>query len=203
MLSIPTVIQHGMGRPISTVSPEDLKAFLQIQYSGVIQYPLCELFIKLSILYQYRRLFPNRDFKLMANALIAIMLMWCVAVMFTGIFFCSPIRKAWEPELQGSCIALIPFYYGMQIPNVVTDFLILVLPIREIQRLELPLKQKAGVAFTCFFWVMYVWLHIFLDVVHQADYCWISSLIFGVVRLATMVELSGQGTDMTCELAFI
>lgn len=143
-----------MGRPIQEVSPDDLIKFLQIQYTGAVQYPLCVTFTKLSILYQYRRLFPNHDFKLMTNVLIAIMIMWCTAVMFTGIFICTPISKAWNVGLPGTCIDLVPFYYGMQIPNVVTDTLILLLPAREIQRLDLPMKQKLGVAFTCFLWVM-------------------------------------------------
>ncbi|THY97013.1 hypothetical protein D6C93_04589 [Aureobasidium pullulans] len=171
------LIEHGMGRPAATVSPADLDAFLKIQFTGVIQYPLCVTFTKLSILYQYRRLFPNRDFKLMTSALIAIMIMWCTGVMFTGIFMCTPVHKAWKPFTPGSCISLVPYYYGMQIPNVITDLLILLLPFREIQRLELPFKQKIGVAAACFLWVI--------------------SLVFGIIRLAVLVELKNQGHDAT------
>ncbi|CAD0084646.1 unnamed protein product [Aureobasidium vineae] len=143
-----------MGRPVQTVSSPDITEFLKIQYTGAIQYPLCVTFIKVSILYQYRRLFPNHDFKLMTSFLIAIMVMWCTAVMFTGVFMCTPIAKVWNPAIPGKCISLVPFYYGMQIPNVVTDLCILLLPFREIQRLELPKKQKLGVAVTCLLWVM-------------------------------------------------
>ncbi|THX58300.1 hypothetical protein D6D06_03005 [Aureobasidium pullulans] len=175
--NIITVIEHGMGRPAATVSGADLDAFLKIQFTGVIQYPLCVTFTKLSILYQYRRLFPNRDFKLMTSALIAIMIMWCTGVMFTGIFMCTPVHKAWKPFTPGSCISLVPYYYGMQIPNVITDLLILLLPFREIQRLELPFKQKIGVAVACFLWVI--------------------SLVFGIIRLAVLVELKNQGHDAT------
>ncbi|KAI5195556.1 hypothetical protein E4T39_08173 [Aureobasidium subglaciale] len=175
LLSI--VIEHGMGRPIQEVKPSDLVEFLQIQYTGGIQYPLCVTFTKLSILYQYKRLFPNRDFKMMANVIITIMIMWCTAIMFTGTFMCTPIRKAWEPTISGTCISLVSFYYGMQIPNVITDAMILLLPFREIQRLELPGKQKIGVAVTCFLWVI--------------------SLAFGIVRLVVMVQLGSKGSDMT------
>ncbi|KAI4726127.1 hypothetical protein E4T49_06056 [Aureobasidium sp. EXF-10728] len=174
------LLEHGMGRPIQTVSVADMTEFLKIQYTGAIQYPLCVTFTKLSILYQYRRLFPNHDFKLMTSFLIAIMVMWCIAVMFTGIFMCTPIDKLWNPEIHGKCISLVPFYYGMQIPNVVTDFCILVLPFREIQRLDLPKKQKIGVAVTCLLWII--------------------SLVFGVVRLAVMVQLTDKGSDVTWNL---
>lgn len=143
-----------MGRHITTVSAHDLLIFLQIQYTGVIQYPLCVTFTKLSILYQYRRLFPTRDFRIMTNGLIVIMIMWCTSVVFTGIFLCTPISKSWYPTQPGTCINLVSFYYGIQIPNVVTDVLVLLLPLREVQKLDLPLKQKLGVGLTCGLWVV-------------------------------------------------
>ncbi|KAG9641796.1 hypothetical protein KCU95_g9763, partial [Aureobasidium melanogenum] len=175
------LIKHGIGRHIETISIPSLVKFMQIQYTLVIQYPLCITMIKLSILYQYRRLFPkHRDFILMTSALIAMMIMWCCSVVFTGVFICTPIRKAWTPWLQGQCIDLVPFYYGMQIPNVVTDLLVLLLPLREVQRLDLPRQQKLGVAFTCLLWVI--------------------SLVCGVVRLAVMVQLEGEGMDLTWNL---
>jgi hypothetical protein len=90
----------------------------------------------------------------MTDVLIAVMIMWCTAILLTGIFVCTPIRKAWSPLIPGKCISLVPFYYGMQIPNVMTDLLILLLPFNEIRRLDLPLNQKVGVFFTSFLWVM-------------------------------------------------
>ena len=133
----------------------DLIEILKIQYTGAIQYPLCVLFTKLSILYQYRRLFPNHDFKLMTDVLITIMIMWATAVILVGINACSPIHKAWSPMMKdGRCIDLVPFYYGMQIPNVITDLLILLMPFNEIRRLELSWKRKLGVGFASFLWVM-------------------------------------------------
>ncbi|KAG9599492.1 hypothetical protein KCU86_g1390, partial [Aureobasidium melanogenum] len=175
------LIEHGIGRHIETVSIPDLVEFMQIQYTLVIQYPLCITMIKLSILYQYRRLFPkHHDFKLMTSFLIAMMIMWCTSIVFTGVFICTPIRKASTPWIEGECIDLVPFYYGMQIPNVVTHPLILLLPLREVQRLDLPRQQKLGVAFTCLLWVI--------------------SLVCCVVRSAVMVQLGGEGMDLTWNL---
>jgi len=91
----------------------------------------------------------------MTSVLIAVMIMWATAVMLVGINMCTPINKAWTPTMKtGKCIDLVPFYYGMQIPNVITDLFILLLPFNEIRRLELPFKQKLGVGFASFLWVM-------------------------------------------------
>ena len=128
--------------------------FLQVQYTGAILYPLCVTFTKLSILFQYRRLFPREFFQGTVKALIAIMVLWCVSVCFTGVFICSPIKKAWMPTIPGQCINLISFYYGLQIPNVITDLAILILPLREVYALRLAKGQKIGVALTCAVWLL-------------------------------------------------
>ena len=52
------------------------------------------------------------------------------------------MEKIWNPQLPGKCIGLEAFYYGAQIPNVLTDIFIIVIPIHENYQLELPLGQK-------------------------------------------------------------
>jgi len=109
---------------------------------------------KLSILYQYKRLFSGKFFHYAVDALFLVLVLWCIAVCFTGVFICTPIKKAWYPTIPGQCINLISFYYGLQIPNVITDFAILVLPLKEVSELRLPKEQKLGVAFTCALWLL-------------------------------------------------
>lgn len=143
-----------MGRHINTVSPEELVKFLQVQYTGSILYPCCIAFTKLSILIQYRRIFSTPSFRWLTNILMGIVSIWCIAVCFTGIFLCHPIAKAWYPAMPGTCINLVSFYYGLQIPNVITDVAILILPTREVMSLDLPKRQKIGVALTCLLWLL-------------------------------------------------
>lgn len=132
--------------------------FLKVQYTGVILYPFCVAFTKLSILLQYKRLFSGRFFRYAVDALIIITILWCVSVCFTGVFLCTPIKRSWLPETPGNCINLISFYYGLQIPNVVSDAFILLLPLKEVADLQLPAKQKIGVALTCALWMLLVYL---------------------------------------------
>lgn len=154
----------------------------QTQYSGSFLYPACITFVKLSILLQYRRLFfaHSKAFHFQINALIVLVSLWGAGIIFTAFGMCSPMAKLWNPTLDGSCIPLIPFYYGLQIPNIVTDLLIIVLPIREILILELSPKLKIGAS------AMFL-----LGMI---------TLIFDIVRLVAMIRLEHSGPDMTCEL---
>lgn len=143
-----------MGRHITTLSARQLITFLQVQYTGSILYPCCIAFTKLSILIQYRRIFSTPSFRWLTNVIMGVITVWCISVCFTGIFLCHPIEKAWYPMTPGSCINLVSFYYGLQIPNVVTDLAILILPIKEVIGLDLPKRQKIGVTLTCLLWIL-------------------------------------------------
>jgi hypothetical protein len=69
---------------------------------------------------------------------------WAIILSFVGAFICNPVQKAWNPQLPGTCLDLVSFYYGLQIPNIVTDIIILVMPIKVILNLPLSKPQKVS-----------------------------------------------------------
>ena len=91
------------------------------------------------------------------------------------------MEKNWHPTVEGTCIPIIPFYYGLQIPNIITDLLIIVVPIREVTRLQLNKRLKTG-AVTMFA----------LGII---------TLIFDIVRLVALLQLTApeKMADFTCE----
>ena len=102
--------------------------------------------IKLSLLYFYHRIFPMRRF---TNWLIGIgvfMILWWAAHFFTVIFTCRPIEFNWNKRIQGGkCLNAIDFSYGISAINIVTDIVVLVLPIPWLLKLQLDLKKKLAV----------------------------------------------------------
>jgi hypothetical protein len=156
---------------------------IQTQYSGSFLYPACITFVKLSILMQYRRLFSHhsRNFHWQINVLITIVAVWGAGIILTAFFLCVPMEKNWHPMVKGTCIPIIPFYYGLQIPNIITDVLIIVVPIREVMRLQLNKKLKTG-AVTMFA----------LGII---------TLVFDIVRLVALLRLTAPAkmADFTCE----
>jgi hypothetical protein len=156
---------------------------IQTQYSGSFLYPACITFVKLSILMQYRRLFSHhsRNFHWQINVLITIVAVWGAGIILTAFFLCAPMEKNWHPMVKGTCIPIIPFYYGLQIPNIITDLLIIVVPIQEVMRLQLDKKLKTG-AVTMFA----------LGII---------TLVFDIVRLVALLQLTAPAkmADFTCE----
>lgn len=70
------------------------------------------------------------------------MLALCLAIFFQ----CNPIAKLWNPFLEGSCVHAYDLYLWNTILNVVTDFLVLLVPIPMLRKLQIPKKQKWGLA---------------------------------------------------------
>ena len=90
----------------------------------------------------YWRVFQCREVRLLTTLGFIVVGMWAIAVCVTGGLTCIPMEKIWNPALPGKCIDLEAFYYGVQIPNVLTDIYIIIIPIHEIYQLDLPFGQK-------------------------------------------------------------
>ena len=69
---------------------------------------------------------------------------------FTAVFTCTPIKKFWQPDIAGKCINERTLWFTNAGLNIATDFIIFVLPIPVIVRLNLPTRQKVllGLIFT-------------------------------------------------------
>jgi hypothetical protein len=132
---------------------------------------------------QYRRLFSHhsRNFHWQINVLITIVTVWGAGIILTAFFLCVPMEKNWHPQVEGTCIPIIPFYYGLQIPNIITDLLIIVVPIREVMLLRLNKRLKTG-AITMFA----------LGII---------TLVFDIVRLVALLQLTApeKMADFTCK----
>ena len=195
------MFNNGLGKHIDLLTPHQLITFAKVwhlnfkgypcshlfatqtQYSGSFLYPACITFVKLSILMQYRRLFSHhsRNFHWQINVLITIVAVWGAGIILTAFFLCVPMEKNWYPQIEGTCIPIIPFYYGLQIPNIITDVLIIVVPIREVMLLQLNKRLKTG-AITMFA----------LGII---------TLVFDIVRLVALLKLTAPAkmADFTCK----
>lgn len=84
---------------------------------------------------------------------------WCVhalvwgnlafytSVLFMTIFRCIPQDKIWNPEhVGGQCIDFNVAYLASGAVNIISDFLILLLPMLAIWRLQLASKRKLGIS---------------------------------------------------------
>lgn len=112
-------------------------------YASVATYGLATSFIKMSFLFQYRRIFPSPFMQIASlNALIFVA-MFLLVQLFTAIFTCVPIAAMWDSSVKARCINRLAVWYTNAAINIVTDLVVFTLPLPVLGSLKLPTKQKA------------------------------------------------------------
>ncbi|OOQ85542.1 integral membrane protein [Penicillium brasilianum] len=171
------LLYNGLGTHIVYVRPEQLTVYLKTLFTGSILYTLCVASIKLSILMLYKRLFPVKPMDIAVKIVSLIIILWAACGILAGCFTCIPTEKLWNPMIPGGCMDLGRFYYGLQIPNIVTDAIILVMPMHTVWGLPISKAQKTG-----------------LSIIFILGFL---TLIFDIVRLISLIDLSKAGDDIT------
>ena len=74
-------------------------------------------------------------------------ILYYVIALFIAIFECTPVVFYWDKTLvSGRCINQIQSYRWNGVANLLIDFMILCLPMPMVWRLNLEIRQKAGLS---------------------------------------------------------
>jgi hypothetical protein len=105
-------------------------------------------FIKLSILFLYRRIFTGRGFDIASRITIGITIAWTVGFLVTYFAACGKDFWAYYSSLaalQEKCIDTFKMMLALAVTDVMVDIIILVMPIPFVFALQMPLQRKLGV----------------------------------------------------------
>ncbi|KAI1173830.1 hypothetical protein F4777DRAFT_556457 [Nemania sp. FL0916] len=132
------------------VHVKDLAQRLWYWHIGENFYAVCVVLLKSAILLEWIRVFVPRVTRSPFFWLCHILL-WTNVVFYTAILIfanvaCKPYAKLWDKTLPGTCIRNHSLEVATASYNLLSDFLILLLPQQRIWRLHLQLKKKIGVA---------------------------------------------------------
>ncbi|KAI1189305.1 hypothetical protein F5B17DRAFT_450211 [Nemania serpens] len=137
-------IPRGLGRHVQTFGPhvqEDWAIGLftaELTYTGVI------VFVKFSILALYWRIFhKSSGIKLPVAIMSGIVGAWGISVFLLTVLQCVPTRGFWEKTIEATCnVDSQKFLFGISIPNILIDLILLALPIPNVIRLNVSKNQK-------------------------------------------------------------
>ncbi|KAI1291170.1 hypothetical protein F5Y03DRAFT_403608 [Xylaria venustula] len=121
----------------------------KIFYAFILTQSVAFGLAKLSILYFYRRIFSSKPFKIITSTLIVIVGIWSVGFFFAYLFRCGTNFWAlWAPleYLIKYCYDSKPLFYTLAISDVITDFVILSLPLFWVWRLNLSRAKRFAVS---------------------------------------------------------
>ncbi|KAG7001537.1 hypothetical protein FocnCong_v011277 [Fusarium oxysporum f. sp. conglutinans] len=100
------------------------------------------MLIKLTFLFQYYRLLAIQQMKTVYKVAILIVSGWALAQLFISIFACWPVQGFWDKTVEARCIPNQPQWYINAAGNILTDVIVLLLPLPAIRSLRLPRNQK-------------------------------------------------------------
>ncbi|KAI4599953.1 hypothetical protein KJ359_001054, partial [Pestalotiopsis sp. 9143b] len=136
---------YGYGQHGSTLQPDDKAQALKYFVLTQVTYKASINLTKSSILLLYTRIFSNiRWFRWVCTCLMITIAMYCVASLVVTIFQCTPVQRAWDKDIPGTCIDNGKFWYANGGFSITTDLLILLLPMPLVYALQIPRVQKAA-----------------------------------------------------------
>lgn len=118
-------------------------------YINRIFYSPTILAAKLTILLQLKRIFVPTKCGLvfwLIQTLVWLNVSFYLANVLSVIFQCSPVHKAWNKSIQGTCVDTNLNLIVTGAINVLSDVLILLLPLWTIWHLKLPIQKKLSVS---------------------------------------------------------
>ena len=100
---------------------------------------------KLAILALYLRLFTPRPYRRVVYALFAIVIITGIVTPITALNLCHPFAYNWDRTIPGGhCVNENAFYRWGSMPNIVTDIVMLILPMPIVWRLHISTRLKVG-----------------------------------------------------------
>ncbi|KAI4087714.1 MAG: hypothetical protein LQ344_006600 [Seirophora lacunosa] len=138
----------GVGHHLEAVlmfHPHQVVAWAKSIYSLEMIYLPAVALPKISILSLYLRIFPNRVFRGMTMVIVAIVLLNWLAFALASTFQCSPVTYQWDKSIEGGrCFDVLLFYRMVNVPNVVTDIAMLILPMPMVWKLHTSRPRRIG-----------------------------------------------------------
>lgn len=104
---------------------------------------------KISVVLFLLRIFQSPTFRYISYGLIGINAAIGITWAFVDSFRCLPVHLTWNGwmnEEQGQCINFIDSILVNCLVNIFVDTVTIVLPVYEVSKLQMPLRQKATVA---------------------------------------------------------
>lgn len=99
-------------------------------------------FSKLSVLLMYVQLIPLDSMQKWCKWIGIVIVLWCVGDIIAAFLICRPLAKNWDRTLPGTCGSQPDFYFAMGIINIVSDIVLLALPMPYLYKLRMPLRKK-------------------------------------------------------------
>ncbi|KAH7130091.1 hypothetical protein B0J11DRAFT_243866 [Dendryphion nanum] len=99
-------------------------------------------FSKVSVLLMYTSLIPVPSMIKWAKWIGALIIAWNTGNVIAGFLICRPLARNWDFTIPGTCGSQPNFYFAMGMVNLVTDLMLIILPMPYLYKLRMALRKK-------------------------------------------------------------
>lgn len=116
-------------------------------------YNVVQCVAKIGILLLYRRIFDaggatTKWFRTSVNVLLVLTFINGVTSTFIMIFQCLPVGSVWDKSIPTTkCINPYAFFGSSAAIGIITDFILIALPIPMLRGLQISTRKKIGIGF--------------------------------------------------------
>ncbi|KAI9705288.1 MAG: hypothetical protein M1820_005287 [Bogoriella megaspora] len=141
-------MQSGGGVHQWDVPAVKLTPYAQESFAIELIYCMTFPLVRLSICLQFISIFvPFRDNKFWTIlGIVLANVLFYIAGFFVSLLQCIPLKKTWDPAQPGKCISYKLLIVTSAVFNMLSDLLMLILPLVWISRLHMSFKRKRGVS---------------------------------------------------------
>lgn len=112
----------------------------------MVMYGPTAFLTKVSLLWIMTRVFkPYRKAVIFIYLFVVFMLAYYIPAVIVKIRICSPIKKFWIPSTDGTCLDEAAIIMADAVISVVSDLIVLTLPLPLTMKLQMPFRKKMRV----------------------------------------------------------
>ncbi|KAF4454279.1 integral membrane [Fusarium albosuccineum] len=131
---------------MSQLHQTHINHYLRIALATQVLYAACLGFIKLSIVIMIQRIFrtAGKWFRLATWMAASICVCWMLYTMLIGFLICLPVQSAWGAAVPERCGNHITAYAAVAIIDIVSEVIIVLLPMKLVYDLQMNKAHKIG-----------------------------------------------------------
>ncbi|KAK1520791.1 uncharacterized protein CCOS01_10910 [Colletotrichum costaricense] len=134
----------GIGYPITDTLP-NIVIILKLLVAYEFIFATCISTIKLSVMFFYLRVFVNPGLRTATKFAMGFVMVWTTANILQVFLICHPFEATYNPAVTGKCGNQIASFIAIGAFNVITDIMILTLPISTVWALKMSTPAKLGI----------------------------------------------------------
>jgi len=134
----------GIGFPVTETLP-NLETILKMLVAYELTYSTAISTIKISVLMFYLRVFVNRGLRTATKAALAFVSLWSVGNILQVFLICRPFVKTYSLTAEGVCGNQVASFIAIGAFNIISDVMILTLPLPTIWSLKMSTPTKLGI----------------------------------------------------------